>query len=472
MLAILALICITLILMSGVGRADTPPFALHPDNPHVFLFRGGPTLLITSAEHYGAVLNLDFDYAKYLDTLAADGMNHTRMFVGAYCEPDGAFKIARNTLAPAAGRFICPWARSDQPGYANGGNKFDLSRWDEAYFARLRDFVSRASERGIVIEINLFCPFYGEEQWVLSPMNARNNVNDLGTVSKDAAYTLDGHGGLLAVQEAMVRKVVGELQGFDNIYYEVMNEPYIRKVPRDWEHHIVDVIVAAEAGPAHRHLISMNIANHQAKVEDPHPAVSLFNFHYAFPPVTVAMNYALGRALGDNETGFAGTSDARYRMEAWAFILAGGALYNNLDYSFTVGHEDGSFAYPDTQPGGGSRALRRQLRALAEFMRSLDFVRMSPHAELVHGLPDGVSAQALAEPGKQYAVYLYRPEAGAWGRSASVALALPAGAYRGCWLDCETGITTEFAFEHAGGEKSLPSPAFTHDVALRIAAAD
>jgi hypothetical protein len=28
-----------------------PPIALHPDNPHYFLFRGKPTVLITSAEH-------------------------------------------------------------------------------------------------------------------------------------------------------------------------------------------------------------------------------------------------------------------------------------------------------------------------------------------------------------------------------------------------------------------------------------
>ena len=48
-----------------------PPLRLHPDNPHYFLFRGKPTVLITSGEHYGAVLNGRFDYRKYLDTLAA-----------------------------------------------------------------------------------------------------------------------------------------------------------------------------------------------------------------------------------------------------------------------------------------------------------------------------------------------------------------------------------------------------------------
>ena len=41
--------------------ATAVPISLHPENPHYFLWRGRPTILITSAEHYGAVMNLDFD---------------------------------------------------------------------------------------------------------------------------------------------------------------------------------------------------------------------------------------------------------------------------------------------------------------------------------------------------------------------------------------------------------------------------
>ena len=66
------------------------------------------------------------------------------------------------------------------------------------------------------------------------------------------------------------------------------------------------------------------------------------------------MNYDLNKVIGDNETGFRGTNDAAYRIEAWDFLLAGGGLFNNLDYSFVAGHEDGTFAYPATQPGGGN----------------------------------------------------------------------------------------------------------------------
>src|SRR5437773_7482727 len=159
------------------------PLKLHPDNSHYFLFRGKPTVLITSGEHYGAVLNLDFDYVKYLDTLAKDGLNLTRTFSGAYAEPYGAFNIASNTLAPPPNRFLCPWARSDTPGYANGGNKFDLTKWDDAYFKRLKDFITQAGRRGIVVEMNLFCPMYEESQWRLSPQNAINNINGIGGIA-------------------------------------------------------------------------------------------------------------------------------------------------------------------------------------------------------------------------------------------------------------------------------------------------
>ena len=124
----LAAMVILIVGCSSPLRSQSSPLALHSENPHYFIFRGRPTVLITSAEYYGAVLNLDFDYGRYLKTLSDDGLNRTRIFSGAYVEPSGAFNIAENTLAPGAGRYLSPWARSEQSGYAKGGNKFDLKR--------------------------------------------------------------------------------------------------------------------------------------------------------------------------------------------------------------------------------------------------------------------------------------------------------------------------------------------------------
>ncbi len=461
--------CVMMLAVCGSGVAlfaqEHKPLQLHPDNPHYFLFRGQPTIIITSAEHYGAVLNSEFDYVKYLDELAAHGLNNTRTFSGAYCEPDGAFRIARNTLAPAEGKFLAPWARSDQPGYAHGGNKFDLTKWSDAYFKRLHDFLTQASKRGVIVEMNLFCPFYGDQQWKLSPMNAVNNINGIGKVGRNDVYTLDKHGGLLDVHDALVRKIVTELNAFDNLYYEICNEPYFGGVTLDWQRHIADVIVATEKNLPRKHLISQNIANGSAKIEQPHPAISIFNFHYASPPTAVALNYGLNKAIGDNETGFKGTADGHYRMEAWEFLLSGGALYNNLDYSFTVGHEDGTFKYPDTQPGGGNRGFREQMKVLADFLNRFDFIQMRPDAKVITGgLPRGARVSALVEPGKQYAIYLHG------GGAAEPKLKLPPGKYAIECVDPESGKQLQSlpAHEHSGGELTLPKVTLGPGLAVGI----
>lgn len=448
--------------------AAEKPLQLHPDNPHYFLFRGKPTILITSAEHYGAVLNAEFDYVKYLDELAAHQLNNTRIFSGAYCEPQGAFNIAKNTLAPGQGKFLAPWARTDEPGYAGGGNKFDLSKWDDAYFARLKDFVQQASKRGIVVEMCLFCPFYEEAQWALSPLNAKNNKQGLGKCARTDVYSLDKHDGLLKVQEALIVKIVGELNEFDNLYYEICNEPYFGGVRPEWQRHVADLIVATEKPLPQQHLISQNIANGTAKVEQPHPAISIFNFHYASPPQCVATNFALNKVIGENETGFKGTADEHYRKEAWQFILAGGGLFNHLDYSFAVGHEDGTFEYPKSQPGGGNRGYRQQMQTLADFMKRFDFVRMQPDAKAIRGgLPDKAEAYVLSEPGKQYAVYLFG------SGKAKLQIAAPKGRYRIRWLSPKTGERHEGELvDFAGGMLDLPEVVLAPDVAISVTQED
>ncbi len=455
------------ILASGwIGEARAAaPIALHPENPHYFLWRDKPAILITSGEHYGAVLNRAFDYVKYLDTLQANGFNLTRTFSGAYCEPPGAFHIEKNTLAPAKGDLLCPWARSDVGGYANGGNKFDLTKWDPKYFQRLTDFVAQAGRRGIVVELVLFCPFYEDSMWDLSPMNARNNINDVGTMERTAVYTLD-HPTLLAIQEAMVRKIAETLRDFDNVYYEICNEPYFGGVTLDWQHHIAEAIARAEAGFENKHLIAQNIANKTQVVENPSAHVSIFNFHYAKPPIAVAQNYHWDRVIGDDETGFAGDDRVKpYRLEGWDFIIAGGAVYSNLDYSFAVGHEDGSAKI--NAPGGGGPELWRQLGILRDFINGFDFIRMRPNdSVLTSDLPEGTTARALVEPGQAYAIYVNG------NNLTRLMVDLPSGSYKAEWIDTRTGqIADSQSFTHDSGLHALEAPPYTDDIALRIVSA-
>ncbi len=472
---------LSLLIFAAAAATGADPIRLHPDNPHYFLFRGKPTVLITSAEHYGAVLNLDFDYKKYLKTLAADRLNHTRIFASSYLEAPKSHGISNNTLAPKPDRFIAPWVRTDTPGAADGLGKFDLRRWNDAYFARLKDFMREAGKLGIVVEFTFFCPYYRENMWVLSPLNSRNNINGVGDLKRTEAFNLKD-AKLQQAQDDMTRKIVAELREFDNVMFEICNEPYAYDtVTAEWERHIAGVIAEADSsGP--RHLITQNVANGSKKVPNPDPRVSVFNFHYSRPPRSIALNRDLNRPIGCNETGFDGQADATYRIQGWEFILAGGALYNNLDYSFAPGREDGTYAYPEQQPGGGSATLRRQLRVLRDFMDSIDFVRMAPAADVLRsGVPEGAAAYTLAAPGKVYALYLHHGrerkgrgpqyEVDSAAHSAQLSLDLPAGKYRAEWIDTKTGkVAKRENLSHEGGARTLASPQYSEDIALRVRA--
>ena len=442
--------------------ACADPLGLHPENPHYFLWKGKPTVLIGSGEHYGAVLNLDFDYAKYLASYAEAGMNVTRTFTGAYVEPQGAFNIEKNTLAPAPGRLICPWSRSSEAGYVNGGNKFDLTKWDEAFFGRLKDFVAQAEKRGVIVELNLFTPMYEQMQWDYSPMNARNNVNGIGEVGKHEVYTLDKEPALLALQIEMTRKIVTELNAFDHLYFEVMNEPYFGGVTQAWHDRIAETIAETEQPLPKKHLISWNVANGAKQVDRPHPAISILNFHYANPPDAVVQNYALNLPIGLNETGFKGTGDDHYRMEAWEFMLAGGTLFNHLDYSYAVGHEEGTFAFKGPTPGGGGATLRKSFQFLHTFLERFDLPKMKPAPKLIsNGEPE--HWRALGDGATRFAMY-------AKGAApAEIVFALPNGKWTQRWFDASTGmLLLEGTVEAKDGTAILKLPDCCSEVALDL----
>ena len=181
----------------------------------------------------------------------------------------------------------------------------------------------------------------------------------------------------------------------------------------------------------------------------------------------VALNYGINKVIGENETGFRGQADSTYRTEGWDFILAGGALYNNLDYSFTASHPDGTLG-EYSSPGGGSPELRKQLGILKRFIHSFEFVRMAPDSALVPGgVPEGATVRALAEPGKQYALYIHG------GTRADLELDLPAGNYTYEWIDTKTGETAGSGkVEHPGGKAVLASPDYETDIVLGVRKAD
>ena len=463
------------------------PIQVHLTNPHYLLYKGEPRVLITSAEHYGAVLNLDFDYKKYLQNLHEEGMDYTRIFTGSYVENAQSFGIEKNTLAPVEGKFITPWARSEVPGYINGGNKFDLDKWNPEYFSRLQDFVATAEKLDIIVEVTFFSSIYRDDYWAYCPFYSENNINNTDRIERIFVNT-KRNGNLFNYQEAMVRKIVWELNSFDNVIYEIQNEPwsdqegelfllnktvipkeeqkwYTRsnqasKLSLQWQSEIASIVRDEESDLPKKHLIAQNYCNYAQPIPEVDENIDIMNFHYVWPDA-VHWNYGYDRPISYDESGFSQKEESTYRKQAWRFILAGGAIFNNLDYSFVVGHEDGSFE-ENSSPGLGTRALRKQFKFLKDFMADLDFINMEPANRIVKHVP-GFIYQGLAQEGESYAYYFEGTG------EITVQLKVKQGKYKVEWCEPASGekVKTE-SVKSLNGILNLSGPKVEEDVVLKV----
>lgn len=481
----LCVLLLALILISA--KMDGEPIKLHPSNPHYFLFNGKPTILITSAEHYGAVVNRDFDYEAYLDALKSYGLNYTRIYPGALFEPKDKF-IKGNTLGVVPGNMILPWARSNTPGYPSGGTLFDLDRWDSDYFLRLKDFISKASDRGVVVEICFYNAQY-DDTWPISPMYYKNNIQGVGNCHFNDAQTLK-HPDLVKREDDYVSKIVREVNSFDNVILEICDEPLLNGTPIDlavaWISHNVELIKKTESDLPNKHIIAQQIEGPVGGPVDfsDNPDVSLIVAQYVWAAgdqlggmQALDCKYGSNKPIEFNETdyypawyGKGNDKVAASRVEAWEFIVGGGAGFNQLNGIYTV-----------RNPGGKTEdnaQVCKALESLKHFIYSFDFIKMRPHKSfIVEGIPEGAFCRSMSDVGKQYALYLhhsvrkressYDVTPGAYKEK--FVMSFPEGKYRAEWINPADGlIIGKQTFSVKKGNQTLTSPEYSIDIALRI----
>ncbi len=480
-----ALTLLAFLLLAGSLGAE--PIKVHPDNPHYFQFGGRPTILITSAEHYGAVVNRAFDYNAYLDALKQYGLNYTRIYPGYLIEPKDKF-VPGNTLGVPNSDLILPWARSEQPGYALGGNLFDLDRWDPAFFERLRDFVAQAADRGIVVEVCFFNCQY-KDTWPLSPLYKTNNIQGEGDCGYNDAQTLLPED-VLRREEAYVAEIVRRVNEFDNVILEICDEPILNGTPPEqagpWLRHFASLIHETESVLPKKHLVAQQM---QGPLEGPcdmtgDPAIDLIVTQYVWTTGEDQMGgmkgldleYGRGKPIELNETDYypiwyKGDKIADSRVEAWEFIVGGGAGFNQLSGLYTVADPAGKTAE--------NEALCGALKNLVQFMSGFDFIRMSQDRSLTTG--DSLSlvhTRGISDPGRQYAFYHHHSR---WANGSgdyevlpgeycdTLSLDLPAGVYVADWVDPATAtVVRSERIEHKGGASKLVTPVHRIDIALRL----
>jgi hypothetical protein len=118
------------------------------------------------------------------------------------------------------------------------------------------------------------------------------------------------------------------------------------------------------------------------------------------------------------------------------------------------------------------------MRVLRDFLYGFDFVRMKPDKTVIKsGVPPNLTARALVQRGKQYAIYLRpsksRSETPFPGpkhdESVVLGIELPVGIYQAEWLDPKRGtVEKKENMKHGGGVRQMAAPNFSEDIALRI----
>ena len=198
------------------------PISIHPMNPRYFLFRGKPLILIAASEHYGSVVNRRFNFARYLEAAADCKQTVTRLFL-LYRE----LQTARNPCSPVKPEspdFVAPYPRTGPGKAMDGEPMYDLDQWNTEYFDRLHRFLSMASDLGIVVELTLFSNNYEDGVWALNPLRDKNNIQGVGKVEWQE-YTSRKDQSLVQRQSAFARKIIEETSIYENVYYEICNEP-------------------------------------------------------------------------------------------------------------------------------------------------------------------------------------------------------------------------------------------------------
>jgi len=505
-------------------------FSVHPDNPRCFLYQGKPFKILTSAEHYGAVLNADFDYDVYLREMQRTGQNATRVFT-FYREASRSIPGpgCMNALAPTPTASVMPWQRVVGRGKAADGlDKFDLDKWNPAYFARFKDYVGKCAQHGVICEIVLFCHPYSRDKYDFFPCSNASNINDVGAGIADPwDFLALKDPTIVAFQERFVRKMVEELNDFDNLYYEICNEPSIpgdspetsEKTVVEWQSHLARVLSEAEARLPKRHLIAVN-ARQTVKVpaepgepdlrhDDEHyfrnPDIDIVNYHYISAKAQ-ATGLRFRRLRSDlaeagliwhftrqrdefhkpivfDETfsgvvGKAGapSSPERYavnRAEAWETILSGCAGYSNLDWSFTAADETGTGKAPigDGRTLDG-RCLREWLCLFRDLLGHYDLAALVPAVGVLPETIPGYGCAASTDDKGRYILYfvdegLYRFEP-CPRRALTVSLSLPASTYSARAFDPKTGATTDLPGFASEGPCTLEVPEFAEDGAVLL----
>lgn len=180
-------------------------------------------------------------YANYIATIGAAGQN----FMMVWPSDSLSDSFASPFQTPMA------FGRSSTPGAADGGNKYDLTTYnDSVYFPGLSNTIALAGTSNIYVSVRLFdgyrsvSPDFTNAYWPYSVFNTANNVN--GTLANlSDLWTLNSNGSTITnIMASYVKHTIDMVGGFSNVIWEVMLEGPFRST--NFQHMIIQVVKTYE----------------------------------------------------------------------------------------------------------------------------------------------------------------------------------------------------------------------------------
>jgi hypothetical protein len=245
------------------------PLRVSSINPRYFTNSTGRAVYLTGSHTWpnfqdGGVSDPPkaFTWIGYLDMLQTHHLNIIKLW---------RFEQAKFSSETPGNFYLqpSPYLRSGPGTAIDGKPKFDLARFNQVYFDRMRQRIIDARQRGIYVAIMLFDGWSVERKlrkpvgnpWLGHPLNAANNINGIdGDTNHDNAG-VESHTlaipAILALQEAYVRKVVDMVNDLDNVLYEISNEDPATTAALAWQYHMIDFIHRYEARKPKQHPVGM-----------------------------------------------------------------------------------------------------------------------------------------------------------------------------------------------------------------------
>jgi hypothetical protein len=429
------------------------PLRVCPQNPRYFCDSADKPVFLTGSHTWGNLQ--DYRYASlaspapmnfnvYLEFLQQHHHNFFRLW---------AWESAMNPGAKQGTIYYDPMP-FERPGPAaalDGKPRFDLTRFNPAYFERLRNRVKAARDHGIYASVMLFNGFsiegkgnVGGDPWQGHPFNPKNNVNGLDGLSGTATHTLSNPA-VTAYQEAYIGKVIDTVNDLDNVLYEISNEDTASPADTEWQYHMIRFIKKYEAGKPRQHPVGMTAAwpgTDDILYQSPGDWVS--------PAAKLLASDGRKVILNDTDhsyfwIGLKQDGPAAQRSWAWEnFTLGSQCLF--MDPYLDPSHDNGRNAPADNKPDLYYDGLREVMGQTRKYAEKMNLAAALPHPELAS------SQFCLADPGKQYLVFL--PRAG----EVDVDLSAAAATFNAEWLRPIDGTVLPAAPVQGGAKSMLKTP--------------